>query len=362
MALSKMQKFREAVPSAQRIVQIQETAFGVYHPLVSIAITSVASLLYDLERYYEASLLFERALHIYQGSFGLTNQIVALSSINLAQSLDAQHHYHKSRMLLEAAQKISDEQFAPDNLNRVQISYSLGLNYELSGELAAAEAFYKHALVVGEELFSKTSPGIVPILDHLATVFTKRGRLAEARLLYERSLRLAELSLGREHPQLAAPLNNIANIYFEQGDVQEALVAARRLMSNNLEDKSVILPYTKDPSTAKFSVAQKHLLSASGVTLAQLNARFASGDGELAMVVRQDQDLQSESELLQKNLIISMSRESGEREENIDNVQRSKLSSIRDARERLRLVISSAFHEYVALSKPPPQTIEQTQP
>ena len=372
MALSKMQKFREAVPSAQRIVQIQETAFGVDHPLVAIAITSVASLLYDLERYYEASLLFERALHIYQGSFGLTNQIVALSSINLAQSLDAQHHYHKSRMLLEAAQKISDEQFAPDNLNRVQISYSLGLNYELSGELAAAEAFYKHALVVGEELFSKTSPGIVPILDHLATVFTKRGRLAEARLLYERSLRLAELSLGREHPQLAAPLNNIANIYFEQGDVQEALVAARRLMSNNLEDKSVILPIlfqaeasklsdTNYPSNAGFRVAQKHLLSASGVTLAQLNARFASGDGELAMVVRQDQDLQSESELLQKNLIISMSRESGEREENIDNVQRSKLSSIRDARERLRLVISSAFHEYVALSKPQPQTIEQTQ-
>jgi len=97
------------------------------------------------------------------------------------------------------------------------------------------------------------------------------------------------------------------------------------------------------------------------IALEQLNARFAAGNNELAAAVRQDQDLQAESDVLQKEIIISMSKDAINRDRVLEGIKRSKLVSVKNARETLQSLLRETFPAYVELAKPQPLNIHQVQ-
>jgi hypothetical protein len=121
--------------------------------------------------------------------------------------------------------------------------------------------------------------------------------------------------------------------------------------------------------TASYAVLQqngeshrKHsATSAAGEAISNLAARFAAGSDELAQLVRKDQDLIAEAGRLDKIIIAAVSKPTADRNLAAEDQIRKHIEEIKMEREKLQDVFNQRFPDYVALSKPQPLTVEETQ-
>jgi len=95
-------------------------------------------------------------------------------------------------------------------------------------------------------------------------------------------------------------------------------------------------------------VAQRASSSAAAGAVSKLAARFAAGSGELAQLVRKDQDLTAEAESLDKTVIAFVSKPSAQRSAAAEEQVRKRIEEVKAEREKL----SQRFPDYVALSAP----------
>ena len=112
---------------------------------------------------------------------------------------------------------------------------------------------------------------------------------------------------------------------------------------------------------ASYTVLQRSVSSAAGEAISKLAARFSAGTNELAQLVRKDQDLTAESDRLDKGIIGAVSKPPAERNPLMEKQIRKRIDEIKSERAKLQEVFNQRYPDYVALSKPQPLTIEQTQ-
>jgi CHAT domain len=110
-----------------------------------------------------------------------------------------------------------------------------------------------------------------------------------------------------------------------------------------------------------YEIVQRASSSAAANAVSKLATRFAAGTDELAKFVRKDQDLTVESERLDKAIIAAVSKAPAERNAAAEDQIRNRIGNIKSERDSLQNIFNQRFPEYVALSKPPPLTIDQTQ-
>ena len=209
-------------------------------------------------------------------------------------------------------------------------------------------------------------------LNNLALLYDKQGRYTEAELLYKRSLAIFERVLGPDHPDVALSLNNLAELYAAQSRYSDALPIVQRTISQNTATKSVAFAVLYSSQFAKliaptqaldasYTVLQHSATSAAGEAISNFAARFAAGSDELAQLVRKDQDLTAEADRLDKIIIAAVSKPPAERNASAEDQIRKHIEEIKLERDKLQDVFNQRFPDYVALSKPQPLTIEQTQ-
>ena len=110
-----------------------------------------------------------------------------------------------------------------------------------------------------------------------------------------------------------------------------------------------------------YSVLQQSSSSSAGEAVSKLAARFAAGTDELAQFVRKDQDMMVEAERLDKLIIAAVSKPPAERNATAETQIRNRIEEIASEREKLKNIFNQRFPEYVALSKPQPLSLEETQ-
>jgi hypothetical protein len=76
--------------------------------------------------------------------------------------------------------------------------------------------------------------------------------------------------------------------------------------------------------------------------------------------VRKDQDLTTEVDRLDENIIAALSKLPAERNAAVEEQIRKRINEIKSERDKLQDAFNQRFPDYVALSKPQPLTIEQT--
>ena len=101
-----------------------------------------------------------------------------------------------------------------------------------------------------------------------------------------------------------------------------------------------------------FSVAQLASSSAASVALGQLAARFAAGSGDLARLVRSEQDLASADDRLDQAIIEEISKAPADRNHDREQALRDELAKTAKALSAVRAELGSRFPDYAALSKP----------
>jgi tetratricopeptide (TPR) repeat protein len=92
-------KFSEAIPLAQRTLELREKALGADHPDVGTTLNSLAVLYQSQGRYAEAELLYKRSLVMAEKALGADHRDVGISLNNLAELYRAQRRHTEAEPL-----------------------------------------------------------------------------------------------------------------------------------------------------------------------------------------------------------------------------------------------------------------------
>ena len=225
-------------------------------------------------------------------------------------------------------------------------------------------------MAIREKAFGPDHLHVAELLNNIAALYYKQGRYADAEPYEQRALAIRERTLGPDHPDVTQSLNNLAELYRAQDRYADALPIVRRIINSadkpvpfavlyGAQAKALISP--TQALDASFAVVQRSVSTAAGEAVSKLAARFAAGTNDLALLVRKDQDLTAEADRLDKSIIAAVSKPPAERNVAAEDQMRKRIDEIKSERDNLQDVLNQRFPDYVALSKPQPLTIKDTQ-
>ena len=291
---------------------------------------------------------------------------------NLAALYDDQGRYADAEPLYKRSLAIREKALGPDHPDVATSLNNLAVLYDNQGRYADAEPLYKRSLAIREKALGPDHPDVATSLNNLAVLYENQGRYADAEPLYKRSLAIFEKALGPDHPDVAQSLNNLAELYDNQGRYADALPIVRRTIASRQAknwssfpvligaEKSNLIDQ-KQSFADSYNVLQFTSSSAAAEAVTKLAQRFAAGTNELATLVRKDQDLGAEDDKADKAIIAAVSKAPNERNQAAEDQLRKRLADIKTERDQIQSVLSQKFPDYVALSKPQPLTLQDTQ-
>ncbi len=215
-------KYKEAIPFAQRELDIRENALGPEHPDVDQSLNNLA-LLYDyLGNYAAAEPLYQRSLAMREKALGSENTAVAGSLNKLAALYRAMGNYAAAEPLYQRSLAIMEKVLGPEHLTVATSLNNLAALYYAMSNYGAAEPLYQRSLVIREKALGAEHPDVAASLNNLAVLYRAMGNYAAAEPLYQRSLAIMEKTLGSEHPLVAGSLKNLALLYYNTGNYAAA--------------------------------------------------------------------------------------------------------------------------------------------
>ena len=358
----------EAEPLYKRALAIMEKSAGLDSADIAPELNNLAALYERQLRYAEAEPLFKRALAIREKALGANHPDVGQSLNNLATLYERQDRHADSEPLFKRAlaiyQKIPGAEPAVATLLN-----NLGQVTKAEGRYADAEPAIKQSLAIREKVLGHDHVDVARSLNNLADLYQRQARYADAEPIYKRALDIRERTVGPDHPDTAASVNNLASLYQAEGRTADALPLVERMMAGGRAQLRVALPVLLDaskkqlmPSEKAFDealdVIQRGAQSSAASAVNKLAVRLAAGSDHLAELVRQDQDLASEADRLDKAIIASLSKQGSPRDA---AAGRDRLAAIAAQRAGLQKTLATEFPDYAALSNPLPLKAKEIQ-
>jgi tetratricopeptide (TPR) repeat protein/CHAT domain-containing protein len=393
-------RYAEAEPLIKRALAIQEKALGPEHTYIGSDLNSLASVYIAQRRYAEAEPIVKRALAIQEKALGPEHPDVGTDLYNLASLYIAQRRYTEAEPFLKRALAIQEKALGPEHPNVSTDLSALAEVYLFLHRYAEAEPLMQRALAIQEKARGPEHPYVGGDLNDLAVLYDDQGRYAEAEPLYKRALAIDEKALGPNHPNVARDLNNIAMLYLERGDwrhsvefwrrstavttwltqrgtmdVGQALTGKRKTeaqQSNwqfwDLIKAAYRLASSQSGADARiqqemFEAAQWAQSSEAAHSLAQMAARGAKGDPNLADLIRERQDLVSEWQTRDANrsTAVALSPDARKRQSDAETQNVARLTEIDKKISSIDAELVAKFPDYAALASPAPLSVEDVQ-
>lgn len=383
-------RFAEAESLLKRDLAIQEN-LGLEHPNVADALNNIALVYHYQGRHTDAEPLYMRSLAIREKVFGANHPVIGESLINLAELYRAQTRYADAEPLYKRGLAIIERGFG---LDHPSVGTALNNYAELlrgQGRNVEAEPLYKRSLTIREKVLGPSHTDVAQSLNNLALVYGAQGRFDDAEQAFKRSLAILEPAFGVDHPNVGSALNSLAWVHFMQRDWKTALSYSRRAATvaihrsehdrNDLarprsgshgdelsrlswrfamlvkaayrlsEQQQDLAASLVDET---FIAAQWAQGSLAAGALAQMSARQAKSDTELARIIRERQDLIILWQSLDKQLTATLSQPASRRDQRAEQDLRSRLAAI-DARiGAIDKTLTKDFPEYAAFANPQP--------
>ena len=215
---------REAASISERLLSVQEKAFGSTHTNLISTLSSTADILFLLKDYSRAVALHQRAFDMEEANLGrrLAESLTAERSTRSAHEIQSDNAITQNRPLenftipASALTKSVEEYFA-----KADASYR-------SGDFVQALELLNQSIVTAEKIFGRDSTNVANLLDAHGGVYRALGKTKDALTQCTQSLGIREKALGAEHPDVATSLFNLACLYDERGDYQFALMLCLR--------------------------------------------------------------------------------------------------------------------------------------
>jgi CHAT domain-containing protein/tetratricopeptide (TPR) repeat protein len=221
-------EFAEAVPIAQRYVELARQKHGEEHPAFATSISWLAFVYQGQGRYAEAEPLLRRSLAIFEQASGPEHPDVGQVLSRLARLLRYQGRYAEAEPLLRRSLTILEKALGPEHADLGTALDNLAGLYREQHRVAEAEPLYARALAIRERTLGPQHPNVALSLNNLGGLYRDLGRIAEAEPLLERSLAIREKALGPDHVLVGTALSNLAQLYRAAGRYSDAEPLFRR--------------------------------------------------------------------------------------------------------------------------------------
>jgi tetratricopeptide (TPR) repeat protein len=202
-------KYPEAVPLAEKAVELAKRVYGPEHPYTATSLNNLGELRQAMGEYPKAEPLLQEALRIRQKVLGPEHPDTALSLNNLGGLYRVMGQYDKAEPLFQEALRIRQKVLGPEHLDTAISFNSLGELYGAMGEYPKAEPLLQEALRIRQKVLGPEHPDTANSLNNLAELYHDMGQYAKAEPLLKEALRIRQKVLGGEHPLTAISLNNL---------------------------------------------------------------------------------------------------------------------------------------------------------
>ena len=305
-----------------------------------------------------------------------------------------QHHLGNISKRLEKFKGSYEKAVSYAHLSIARVLNDLAELYEGQGRHAEAGALLRRSINTITQHVGINSPEFARSLITLAAVYESEGRKDEAEPLYKRALSMRKNSFGASHPKVAKILDSLSTFYRGHGRYGEALSHIRRATaihrdhaarlgaqrSNAVlhEQKKARQIFINHVQTAweiskrqpaksvrlteeAFEAAQLTQATGAAIAVANMGARFAAGDDDLALIVRARQDAVEERRQKDRVLASMLSRRPDQRNRSAETRLRREIEALDRKLSDLDGRLSRDFPEYAELSSPRPIPLEEIQ-
>jgi tetratricopeptide (TPR) repeat protein len=186
--------------------------------------TLVASgwTLYLAGNYEPAAQLLRSAVDLARRQLARSNTVRSGALTDLANVLVQLEKYPEAEQLCNEA-LLADRKRGPADAGVLAESLeTLGEAYFFEGDLIKAEPPMREALQLREQVLGMHHALTALTLDNLGVLLYQSGRYDEALTVYEQALPIHREVFGAEHPEMATILNNIGRVALITGRVDEA--------------------------------------------------------------------------------------------------------------------------------------------
>jgi tetratricopeptide (TPR) repeat protein len=218
----KIGNYAKAEPLYQEELRIRQKVLGPEHPDTANSLNNLAALYWAMGEYVKAEPLLKEALRIRQKVFGSGDPDTAQSLNNLAELYQAMGEYAKAEPLLQEALRIRQKVLGSENADTAVSLNNLAELYRVMGEYAKAEPLYQEGLRILQKVLGPEHRETATILNNLAALYQDMNEYAKAEPLLQEALQILQEILGKEHPDTARSLNNLAALYEAMGEYAKA--------------------------------------------------------------------------------------------------------------------------------------------
>jgi CHAT domain-containing protein/Flp pilus assembly protein TadD len=378
-----------------RAIGILEQTLGPGHPSLATALNNVAVVYLRQGRLDDAEKMFARALDIRQAVLGAGSPEVAVVYNNLAQVYVLQDRQGDAEAASMKALDILQKLLGPNHPDVAKVQRKLAVVYDAQGRYSDAQALLTKVIDNWTKSLGLDHPFVATALENLARVREHQSSYRDADSLYRRALVIQEKARGQSHPEVARLLDELAQLDAVQRNYAAAIDDSRKasaaIISHAFAETPGIAtadngdPIQKSASyfnhhvanlaaatragiastppvgQEAFEIAQWASQSSAAAALQQAAVRFASGDGALVSLARENQDLGATWRDADRRLLDALaSPDSPENRATID-VLRKQMA---DIESRLAIVAASLekeFPAYGALMRPKPLSVGDVQ-
>jgi tetratricopeptide (TPR) repeat protein len=389
-------KYGEAEAHYKRALAISEALLGANHPDVATNYNNLAGLYQDEGIHLaEAEAMFKRALAIRERVFGVNHSEVADSLHNLAVVYKGQGKDAEAEGLYKRALAIFEQAFGAAHPRVADSLSALAGVYLSQGKYSEAEGTFKRALATWE-IAGAGAPDARFTLEGLAFTNVQQGKYAEAEELYKRELTITEQALGANHPAIAETFNDLAYLFDLTADTRKSLAYSRKATAAVIAHASMDVASAgnskqsgglieqragyfvrhvgnlaaavhqniePEPAAGREAIetAQWAVQSSAGAAVQQMGARFATGSGALAGLVRESQDLSAARRDRDQALLAALSKPRAQQDRAATDVIREQIANLDGRLAVAAALLEKQFPEYAALSNPKPLAAEEVQ-
>jgi len=396
VASSAQGRITDAERLHQRALAIREKALNPGHPDLALSLNNLAGIYKMQGKNAEAEALFRRAIPMLERVLGGNHPDVAIAVNNLALVFENQGKLDEAELQYRRAIPILEAALGPNHPDVAAALNNLALIQEHHGKYADAIALHQRALAIKEKTLGAGHPDVALVLNNLAVVAQRQGKYQEAEQLLTRSLVIREKSRGANHPDVVVTLNNLSLVAGAKGNVADALAYSRRttaaVLSHAVIDAGGGVAQDGESGSAKrhadyfqrhlanlawaaraqrdaqpalgreaFEMAQWAGQSAAAEALQQMSARFSTGDGALATLVREIQDRTAARQNADKALIAALSKPEAQQDRGAIEKLRRQIGEIDRRIAAVSAELERRFPDFAALARPKPLTVQEAQ-
>jgi CHAT domain-containing protein/tetratricopeptide (TPR) repeat protein len=376
----------EAERLYRQAIDIYEKVGGPNNRDFAITLDNLAALYAEHGRLSEAEQLRLRALEIFKATSDPEDPDIATTLQNLAVLYQAQGRLPEAQDKFLEALKIAEKAYGPESREVSIICDNLAGLYRVQRSFDRAEQFYLRAISIFQKTLGREHPDTALALQNHAVLLTETGRYEEAEKNLKEALGINERLYGATHATIAAALNTLVLHYIQQKRWSDALPPARRAaaISMQLADRDATLAPSEGGQRSSalrrlvhvaygagsgsselmnegYIAAQHALGTDAALALSQLAARHAIGDGGLARLLRERQDLLQEMHALDKLLISAVAKAPDQRDRTAEDRLKLRITKTSARINEIDQLLSKNFPEYSELSKAPAMSIAETQ-